>query len=221
MTDNLIPAPDGLALTWMKHFCGGIVADPARYFCSQPDCQNLLDVVNGYDRAYMLATAKPTRTSVTIDEKDVARAVAERTCRQYAGLIRSNSGITDSDKIAIGVRPVNPDRTPIYAPETSPLLNVVGATPGSQTLRYADSTTPETGKKPFGAVQIQIFVSIDGAVVPDPEAARFVGAFTRNPVGVAFEHADDGKVATYFARWGGRRGDVGPWSLPASMRIAA
>jgi hypothetical protein len=28
-------------------------------------------------------------------------------------------------------------------------------------------------------------------------------------------------VATYFARWASRRGDVGPSSLPVSMRIAA
>lgn len=221
MGDSTIPRPDGLALTWMKHMLGGIAADPARYFCSQPDCENLAVVVDDFDRGYMLATGESTRTKPTIDEKDVLRAVAEQTCRQYANLIRNNSGIPDSDKIAIGIRPVNNDRSPIFVPRSSPLLNVVGATPGSQTVRYADSSTPATGKKPFGAVQLQLFVSIGEAPTDDEDAARLIGNYTRNPVAVGFDHADDGKVATYFARWGGRRGDVGPWSLPVAMRIAA
>ena len=55
----------------------------------------------------------------------------------------------------------------------------------------------------------------------DPEQAQFYGAFKKNPVAVGFDPADDGKVATYFARRASRRGDVGPWSLPVSMRIAA
>ena len=37
----------------------------------------------------------------------------------------------------------------------------------------------------------------------------------------AREHADAGRCATYFARWAGRRGDTGPWSLGQSMRIVA
>jgi hypothetical protein len=38
---------------------------------------------------------------------------------------------------------------------------------------------------------------------------------------VDFTEDKDGKVATYYARWASVRGEVGPWSLPISMRIAA
>jgi len=34
-------------------------------------------------------------------------------------------------------------------------------------------------------------------------------------------HDDAGRVATYFARWVSQRGEFGPWSIPASMTIAA
>jgi hypothetical protein len=116
---------------------------------------------------------------------------------------------------------VNTTRTPIPAPATSPLLNIVANTPGVQTLRYADSATPDSGKKPFGAIQLQLFVVTGTAAVTDPDSAAFLAAHTRNPVEVPFTSADDGKVATYFARWATRTGEVGPWSLPVSMRIAA
>lgn len=46
-------------------------------------------------------------------------------------------------------------------------------------------------------------------------------SFTRTPFEVKFEHADSGKYCTYFARWISRRGEVGNWSVPVKMRIAA
>jgi hypothetical protein len=106
-------------------------------------------------------------------------------------------------------------------PQTSPLLSILGATPGAQTLRYADSNTPDAAAKPFGAMLIQIYVAIADSAVIDADDASFYGAFTRNPVDVNFAQGDDGKMATYVARWQSRRGEVGPWSLPVSMRIVA
>jgi hypothetical protein len=38
---------------------------------------------------------------------------------------------------------------------------------------------------------------------------------------VVFDAEDNGKIATYFARWSSRRGDMSNWSAPASMAIAA
>jgi hypothetical protein len=64
-------------------------------------------------------------------------------------------------------------------------------------------------------------VAVGTAPTIDPNTATFYGAVTRNPVPVAFNPADNGKQATYFARWADRKGQVGPWSLPVTMAIAA
>src|SRR6185369_17430760 len=117
----------------------------------------------------------------------------EAICRQFAILIKFNAGISDPDKIAIGVRPVNPNREPIECPQTSPLLNVIAATPGAQTLRFADSMTPDSAAKPFGATELQLFVVVADAPTADPDQARFYGKFTKNPVGVALDPTDNGK----------------------------
>ena len=118
--------------------------------------------------------------------------------------------------------PINNERTPVPAPGSSPLLNVIGNTPGVQTVRFADSTTPDSPAKPVGAAQLQLFVAVGDAPATDPDGRRLPGRLhpQRHPRR-ASTPTQDGKVATYFARWCGIRGDVGPWSLPVSMRIAA
>ena len=68
---------------------------------------------------------------------------------------------------------------------------------------------------------MQLWVAVGTAATTDEDEAEFYGTFTKNPIPVGFSGADDGKVATYFARWANRKGDTGPWSLAVSMRIAA
>lgn len=62
------------------------------------------------------------------------------------------------------------------------MLNVVAATPLSHTVRYADSMTPDSGRKPFGAISMQLFVAIGTAPSVNEDEGEFYGNFTKNPV---------------------------------------
>jgi GAF domain-containing protein len=73
----------------------------------------------------------------------------------------------------------------------------------------------------FSDEDLLLFRTIGTAATTDPEAAKFVGKFTKNPMAVTYESADNGKIATYFARWTSRRGGMSNWSAPASLAIAA
>jgi hypothetical protein len=221
MALDFIPAQDAQALGWMQTFAAGISSSPATYMMSAAEAAGVQSAVDAFAAAYADAIDPAQRTPVVVAIKDEMRNAAAQLCRQYAGLIKLNAGISDPDKIAIGVRPVNPNRDPIECPQTQPQLNVVAATFGTHTLRFADSLTPESGAKPFGASELQLFVAIGTAPITDPLEGRFYSKFTRNPLPVAFAHADNGKQASYFARWAGRRGDVSPWSNPVSLAIAA
>jgi hypothetical protein len=221
MPTDYIPAEDSLFRTFAENFAAGITANPALYLLTSANAASIQAVVDDFVAALTVSSNEATRTKATIIAKDDARSVAEALIRQYAMLIKDNAGITDADKVNIGVRPINPNREPIECPQTSPLISILGNTPGTQTLRYADSTTPDSRAKPFGASELQLFRAI-GTEEPAPLAsAQFYGKFTRNPIAVQFAETDDGKIATYYARWASVRGEVGPWSLPASMRIAA
>ncbi|HEY8668965.1 MAG TPA: hypothetical protein VIL86_20115 [Tepidisphaeraceae bacterium] len=221
MAHDMIPPGQAAALAWMETFAAGVATAPATYHLTVPRAAAITAAVDAFAAAYVLALSPASRTAVTVLVKDELRISAEGLCRQVAGEIKIDAAIADSDKIAIGVKPPNRTRTPIQVPETSPLLNIVAATPGVQELRYHDASAPTRAAKPRGAAQLQLFCAVGAAPLAHPRAADFRGAFTRNPVTVKFGAGDAGKVATYFARWSTARGATGPWSLPVSMHIAA
>lgn len=221
MPSYSIPPRDAEALAWMEIFAAGIAADPGRFQLTAGDAGAISAAVAAFAAGLSEAQNPELRTPVVVATKEELRASAEAMCRQFAILIKYNAGIANPDKIAIGVRPVNTSRSPVNVPESSPALTIIGATPGAHTLRYADTNTPTSAAKPFGAAQIQIYVAVADESVTEVEAAAFRAAHSRNPISVEFGSADDGKMATYFARWSNLRGDTGPWSVPVSLRIAA
>jgi len=218
---DFIPASDEGFRTYANNFASNISADPGLYMLSVAQAASIQTAVDQFDAAFVTANNELTRTKPTITAQDNARSIAETMIRQYAAMIKPNTGITDDDKLAIGVRPINPNREPVECPQTSPLLSILGNTPGSQTLRFADTNSPDSRAKPHGASELQLFRAV-GTVESAPLAdAQFYGKFTKNPIPVEFDETDDGKMATYYARWASARGETGPWSLPISMRIAA
>jgi hypothetical protein len=147
--------------------------------------------------------------------------------RPYATQIRLNPGVTDADKIALGLNLPNNTPSPVPPPTTFPVLAFVSATPLAHTLRFADSMTPtQLGRKPQGVKQIQLFRTIATTPQSDPTVALLYGDFTKIPLTVGFSSGDAGKYATYFARWtnanrqvGGSIVPVGPWSAALSAII--
>ena len=221
MSSDYMPRGQRQALAWMRTFAVGIAANPGRYQCAPTDGIALQQAVDEYQQALRLAESDKTRTKSTVSLKDQTRNTAEQICRVYYANIKANAGVSDQAKLEIGVRPLNTGRSRIQCPTTAPILSIIGATPLCHTLHYNDSMTPDSPGKPFGALHLRLFVAInDDRTITKPSEAQFYGTFTRNPVGVAFTSEDDGRVATYFARWAGRRNDVGPWSVPISFRIA-
>lgn len=210
----------GFAL-FITAFSQGIAANPAKYGCTQADVNVLLQQMQLYLDADRIATTDRTRTKITVAERDSIRASIEPFYRAFAQRIKYNEGISDPDKINIGVRPRNSAQSQRVAPSSSPMVMIYAAGNGTHTLRYHDSMTPTSKAKPFGAVCMQLFMDkTDGTRQPSLEHAQFIGTYTKSLFGVEHDPKDAGQLATYWARWAGPRGDTGPWSFPVSFTIA-
>ena len=216
-----IPTRDAELGQWAANFSTLVSASPGTYGLVAGDATTIATYVGAFTSALAVVNNPATKTRATVAAKDGARAAMLDIVRGYAQQVRNNQGVSNADKLALGL--TLPDRTPtvVPAPSTSPLLNVVGATPGQHTLRYADAATPDSRRKPAGAIGLQLFVAVSTGVVGDPGAAPFKSFVTRQPYGVNFSAADNGKLATYFARWQNRRGETGPWSSAVTFTIVA
>jgi hypothetical protein len=206
---------------WALNFSTLIAANPARYSLQAADATTITGACNAYINALTAAVDPSTKTKPTVAAKDAAKAAMIPVLRQYAQQIRSNSGVSNDDKSALGLNLPNSSRSPIPPPSTSPMITLIGATPGALTARFADTNTPAKRAMPSGVEGLQVYVAIGATEVSDPRVAGFRSTVTKQPFALSFEAADNGKTATVFARWMNRKGQTGPWSNPISMTIVA
>lgn len=219
MPSPYIPPKDADLAVWANNFAALITAAPATYGLTAGDASTIQGFVDDFQAALTIALNPATKTAPTVAAKDGAKAAMLEICRLYAQQVRNNIGVSDADKVSLGLTIPDHTPTPIPAPSSNPILGLVGAQPGQQTLRYADSATPDKRGKPFGVLGLQVFVAVGVTAAVSPDDARFKSFVTRQPYGVNFTSGEAGKVATYFARWQSRTGLIGPWSAPVSMIV--
>jgi hypothetical protein len=222
MAKRFPPRADAAAVACLQSFADGIAANPSMYMLSLPDSDTISRVVGEFADAYRVASNKATRSSADVLRKDQARRVAEILCQGYANRISVNHGVPTPAKLAINVNLPNPTRSRILVAQTQPTLTILKATTGEHHLRCADSASPTRASKPYGAICLEVWASTSDAPASSVDEAKSVGICSRNAITVRFEPDDNRKIATYWARWRGKHaGDVGPWSMPVSMTIAA
>jgi len=232
-----IPSKTVQCKDWAVNFAATITANPAAYGLTSGDAaviqaaaDQFADDFALYGSVNNVAVNPTTRTQAGVFQLANSKQAFIGIARPYAQQIRINPGITDPNKIALGLNLPNNTPTPVPAPVTFPVLSFVGATPLQHTLRFADSATPtQLGRKPQGVTGMQLFrtlTAISDPVPTDPDAALLVDIYTRVPIGPQYSSGQAGKRATYWARWmtkaqapGGSGAQVGPWSASISAIV--
>lgn len=221
MTISYIPSRDSDLDPFLNNFQALIAADPTDFGLAAGDATAITASYTAWHLAFEAATNPITRNHITIAAKDAQKILTLDVVRTYAATIRANVAVSDSLKLQLGLH-INDDLpTPVPPPSTYPLLTISGSGIGLQDLRAADQLTPTRRAKPAGSAGLLVFRAIGTAPTVDPADAAFMGFVTKTKFTSSFASPDDGKVATYFARWTNGKGELGPWSGPVSMRIAA
>ena len=221
MSSDFIPSRDAELEAWLLNFKTLIAATPTNYGLVTADATAITASYTAWHTAYVAATTPTTRNHITIAAKDAQKILTVDVVRTYSNTIRANTAVSDSLKLGLGLNVHDTIPTPVPPPSTYPILAINGAGPLIQELRAADQMTPTRRAKPHGTAGLLIFRAIGTAAETDATNAPFLGFVTKADILSSFSSADDGKVATYFARWTNGKGELGPWSAPVSMRIAA
>lgn len=216
---SYIPTRNADLLAWLANFSTLITATPLAYGLQTSDATTIAAENSAYSTAYTLATDPSTRTRATVAGFSAAKAHALSIVRPYAQQIANNLGVTNEQKASLGLTVRDTSRTPVPPPTTQPVLSIAFAQHLQMTLRFADVTTPTSRAKPAGVTTMVLAKYVGVAVATDPESANLDSLVTVQPVNVAFDSGDQGKICTFFARWANRKGQLGPWSAGVHMTI--
>ncbi len=219
-TGDYIPKSDDGFRNWLQNFSNLIQQDAARYGLQPPDAAVISGMYTDFDTVFALVQSPATRTPGLVLQKDAIKASSKASCRVYAQQIKANAGVSDQDKLQLGLHINDTTKTPIPAPSSAPILNITGAFSGEHILRYADENTPTSRAKPPGVTQMELYVHVGPGATADWQEAEYVGVFTKNPIQYTFTPDKAGMTATYFARWRTAKGLEGPMSLGTAMQIA-
>lgn len=214
-----IPAPDAAFQTWLVNFDSIVAVDFASLGVSAPEAAAITAATSAYTAALTAATDPGTRTPVTVQAKNTAKFDALDLVRPIAQRIAINPSIDDEVKVDLGLNPRGTVPTPVAAPTTYPVIDLLGSTPGQIRFQYRDSETPDTKAKPYGVIHVEMWVAIGVSPVIVPDTANYFGPYTKSPSFLNFDSGDVGKMATIFGRWVNANGLRGPWSAPVSQTI--
>lgn len=220
---SYIPTRDVELGPWADNFRDLTTADPVRYGITAGQAAEIAPLVNTWDTAYATASNPATRTPASIAAKDSAKGAMIPVLRLYAQLIKANNGVTNEDKVSLGIHVNDPIPTPVPVPTSIPKLSMNAAFHLNQTLDIRATETPLSRAKPPGVAGLELARTVTLAADPtpaDPDAADFVGIATKNLKMLQYSADLVGKRATFWGRWFNRKGELGPWSLALSQIMA-
>lgn len=218
--NRTIPDSDPQLRAFVYSFSRTVAKDPARYGLTPEDAALLVHEADLFINASILATRPGTRTKPTIRAKNDARVRVLGVFRQAINIIRADVSIGWDRRKELGI--VTEQRARLSAtpaPIVPPTLKIKSAATGGHTIRYSETQHQTRRGKPKRATHLVLLCHIGDRAVMDPKAARYRGAYSRQPIRIEFEPDEVGRVATYFGAWLMPSGEQSPWSLPVTMII--
>jgi hypothetical protein len=195
-----------------------ITANPTDYGLSVTQAAAQATLSAAYDTAYNIAINPPTRTSLTIEAKKVAKIALVQNLRDLNRFVQATKTVSDEKKMEIGF-PVYANRVPIPVPDTAPVIKKVN-TVGRRTNVSIRGIVGDKRARPKG-VQGALIISYQGDEPPaDTSQWKIEGLSTRTDFEIVWSPAIPVGTALWVsAAWYSPRGQAGPACDPISVAI--
>jgi hypothetical protein len=221
MSGSYLPTRDEALDPWLLNFQTLIAASPTSYGLVTSDATAITAAYTSWHSAYLAATNPTTRTHATVSTKNTQKSNVIGVVRGYAATIRPNRAVSDALKIGLGLHVRDTSPTPVPPPSTVPVLAITQMRQGLQEVRVTDELTPNSRARAAGSAGMLLFRVVGAAPVNDPAQAQFLAFTGKTDFTCTYASSDNGKTATYFARWTNAKGEMGPWSQAMPVSIAA
>lgn len=220
---DYIPTTNAAFVAYIVAMSAAIAADPTEYGVTAPDATAFVAQTDAVATAWNVINDPATRTSVTIEAFNAARAAATSTAR---GINNTAQALPASNTalLTAGLPVRDGTRTPQGAILESLDLSLVSALPEILIVDGRNSANPNSAAKPAGTGAIQIVMSIGEVAATDPSQGNDQRFFTKSRMDIRTDVNQRGKVVTIFGRYqsagsiGGQK-VYGPWSMPLVLRL--
>jgi hypothetical protein len=221
MSTRFLPTRESELNNWLNNFSTKVSAAPATYGLSPADAAEIAAAVTDWRKAFETASSPATRTRPAVEAKRERKRTVVGVVRAFAAQVRQDASVSDELKINLGLK-LRPRRgSPVPAPRSAPVLALVEVRIGQHELRAGDQETGPRRAKPAGVASLMVFRAVGEEPARSPQDAAYLTLVTRTAFTSTFTRADNGKTATYFARWINTKGEAGPWSLGMTAAVAA
>jgi hypothetical protein len=210
-TPYYFPTKDADVGPWARNFVLVLTANAARWGIAGTLVTALSALVTAFETAYA-KHMQPDSGKVSTEQKNLAlKALKKGVQDMVNGHINHNTAVTADDRVALGLYNYK-NRGPVSKPETTVVLRIVAGLVREILVYITDSATPESRKKPYGVVAVELVC----AILDSPPAGvevlpRYVTA-SKSPVRLIFREEDRGKTVYLAGRWKTARQQAGPWS---------
>ncbi|MGE0637629.1 MAG: hypothetical protein AB7G44_07995 [Bacteroidia bacterium] len=216
MKNNVIPPSDSAFDAFQKNFITQISANSALWGFTPAMIAVLTALQMAWDSAWLAASNRFNRTSTQVAAKDLARQLYVAQLRPFIKYhIYGNPLMSNTDRIACGVRPHDTTRTPVPVPSTMPIISIGYNAANQLKIRFKqqpDASGSSLRGKPAGVSRCQI-VYVIGTQPTSPAQCNNLQESGRSPItGNIDSAALRGQRLWYYARWVNTSNEYGPWT---------
>jgi hypothetical protein len=212
-----IPTKDSLLVQWSANADAKLTASPATWGYDAAFATSYSALHDAYVDAYnamMQAREDGTRSESLTATKDSCKLAVLQVARQMYANVQKAVGISDTDKILLGVHVPDVSPTPQPVPALAPQASVTGINGDVVTVRLRDAEDPDRRARPKFTAGASIFSFVGEAPPSDPGLYKFEGNFGETTVDITFPDQEPGTKVFIVAAWFNNRKESGPGCTP-------
>ena len=217
---DFLPGDEAGFWDWQDNFIGGVTPNILAWGITAPQLAVLTGLQSPYLTAYAAANKgkKTVRTTAQNNTKKTTTKSYKSGIRAFVKqFIAFNSAITDDQRKTLGVTVRDKVRTPSTTPTAIPDLFV--APMKSSRFKVTARQQPDAqGRRKRGKpkdtkeFEIAVWIGDNAPLTGDSVAMKL--RFGKSPGIIPIDPLNVGKTASLYARWIGKKGQLGPWSNP-------
>jgi hypothetical protein len=220
MPRDFLPSKDADLLAWSANYSALLTSEAASIGILPAQATAYAALHTAFAAALETATEPSTRTRSAVAAKDAAKAPLKAMARDLARIINAFPGITNAQRIDLGLNPRSGEASPINPPGESPVMEVVSANGRTLKVRLHALGSERRGK-PEGVDGATVFSFVGAAAPADISQWKFEGSTTRTSFDVEFPPTvAAGSQVWLCAFWFNPRAQSGPACTPISAYLA-